>query len=434
MRLHAPDERCSAIPGLGRPAQRAADGDVDRLLCGTSADQPVRGGGRVLHRTPVHRPAGTPAHRRGGRPGAMVGHRARLRGRAGGAAARAATPSRRRRCSRCWRPMLYALAAIITRARCAERAAAGRWRWASTSACLRQELLALVAVRRSSHPSARADRELSVLFGPWAVMDVQAWLLMTVLALLMVALAPAWRWPIRLAPAAIVGAFDYTYVVFAVVWGYVLLDDVPGRSRVARRDAHRRRRRPGSRRSADLPAGAAGKPDRHTEGEVAMSAAIQAIERKLAAGQIILLDGGTGTELERRGAAMDDAAWCALATASHPELLRSIHEDYVRLGCDIITANTFASARHMMERSGKASARRSAAARGRTCPRGRAADRGRGGAGCCCGLDLDDAAGREGKRPARREREPRRDTLGRQSARGGRDAWPRRVPICCFSR
>ena len=36
----------------------------------------------------------------------------------------------------------------------------------------------------------------------------------------------------QLAPAAIVGAFDYAYVVFAVVWGYILLDDV---SRATRR-------------------------------------------------------------------------------------------------------------------------------------------------------------------------------------------------------
>jgi S-methylmethionine-dependent homocysteine/selenocysteine methylase len=84
-----------------------------------------------------------------------------------------------------------------------------------------------------------------------------------------------------------------------------------------------------------------------------MNAAIEAIELSLAEERIILLDGGTGTELERRGVAMDDAAWCALATASHPDLLRSIHEDYVRLGCDVITANTFASARHMMEQSGQ---------------------------------------------------------------------------------
>ena len=83
-----------------------------------------------------------------------------------------------------------------------------------------------------------------------------------------------------------------------------------------------------------------------------MTDAMRAIQDKLATGQTIILDGATGTELQRRGAPMDDDAWCAVATASHPELLRGIHEDYIRIGADIVTANTFASARHLLERAG----------------------------------------------------------------------------------
>lgn len=83
-----------------------------------------------------------------------------------------------------------------------------------------------------------------------------------------------------------------------------------------------------------------------------MTDTMRAIEHKLATGQTIILDGATGTELQRRGAPMDDDAWCAVATASHPELLRGIHEDYIRIGADIVTANTFASARHLLERAG----------------------------------------------------------------------------------
>src|SRR5262245_60323130 len=70
---------------------------------------------------------------------------------------------------------------------------------------------------------------------------------------------------------------------------------------------------------------------------VAMKEPMHALERMLAQDRVVLLDGATGTELQRRGAAMDDGAWCALATASHPELLRAIHEDYVRAGCDVVT-------------------------------------------------------------------------------------------------
>ena len=65
----------------------------------------------------------------------------------------------------------------------------------------------------------------------------------------------------------------------------------------------------------------------------------------IAAGEVILIDGGTGTELERRGATMHDDAWCAMATRTAPELLRQIHEDYVRAGARVITTNTYASGR-----------------------------------------------------------------------------------------
>jgi homocysteine S-methyltransferase len=78
----------------------------------------------------------------------------------------------------------------------------------------------------------------------------------------------------------------------------------------------------------------------------------RAIAAKLARGEVVVLDGGTGTELQRRGAPMDDAAWCALATVTHGELLRGVHEDYIRAGADIITTNTFSAARHLLERAG----------------------------------------------------------------------------------
>lgn len=72
----------------------------------------------------------------------------------------------------------------------------------------------------------------------------------------------------------------------------------------------------------------------------------------MSAGKIIVLDGGTGTELERRGATMVDEAWCAMATLSDPDILRGVHEDYIRAGARIITANTFATNRTMLEPAG----------------------------------------------------------------------------------
>src|SRR5262245_452516 len=79
-----------------------------------------------------------------------------------------------------------------------------------------------------------------------------------------------------------------------------------------------------------------------------------AIRDRLKTGKVVFLDGPIGTELQKRGVPMDDDAWCAPATESHPHLLRAIHEDYIRAGVDIITANTFSSSRVLLGLSGRA--------------------------------------------------------------------------------
>jgi S-methylmethionine-dependent homocysteine/selenocysteine methylase len=76
------------------------------------------------------------------------------------------------------------------------------------------------------------------------------------------------------------------------------------------------------------------------------------LEQRIAAGEVIILDGATGTELEKRGVPMDDAAWCAAALATHPDVVRSVHEDYIRVGTDIIITNTFPAAKHVLEEAG----------------------------------------------------------------------------------
>ena len=76
------------------------------------------------------------------------------------------------------------------------------------------------------------------------------------------------------------------------------------------------------------------------------------LDARIKQGEVILLDGATGTELERRGVPMHGKVWCAEATLSHPEVLRAVHEDYIRAGAEVIITNTFASARHALEPAG----------------------------------------------------------------------------------
>ena len=67
------------------------------------------------------------------------------------------------------------------------------------------------------------------------------------------------------------------------------------------------------------------------------------IAAKLARGDIIILDGGTGTDIQRRGATMSGDTWCAEANMTHPDIVCEVHRDYVKAGADMVIANTFAT-------------------------------------------------------------------------------------------
>lgn len=75
-------------------------------------------------------------------------------------------------------------------------------------------------------------------------------------------------------------------------------------------------------------------------------------QRTLSAGGTLPIDGGTGSELRRRGMALDAATWSALAPLTHYELLRGIHADYIAAGADIVTTSTFATTRFVLEAAG----------------------------------------------------------------------------------
>ena len=53
------------------------------------------------------------------------------------------------------------------------------------------------------------------------------------------------------------------------------------------------------------------------------------LKERLSAGGQIILDGATGSELERRGVPMDKNAWCSPSVTTHSEVLKSIHKDYI---------------------------------------------------------------------------------------------------------
>ena len=75
-------------------------------------------------------------------------------------------------------------------------------------------------------------------------------------------------------------------------------------------------------------------------------------QAKLNDGGIVLLDGGTGSELQRRGVPMSGAAWSGAAVHTHPDVLRAVHHDYIAAGAEVIITNTFGTSRSALSAAG----------------------------------------------------------------------------------
>ncbi|WP_319521690.1 homocysteine S-methyltransferase family protein [uncultured Desulfosarcina sp.] len=66
----------------------------------------------------------------------------------------------------------------------------------------------------------------------------------------------------------------------------------------------------------------------------------------------ILLDGGMGRELQFRGVQLSRQIWSASALTEAPDMVRTVHEDYIRAGADIITTNTYGLIRENLAKAG----------------------------------------------------------------------------------
>ncbi len=64
-------------------------------------------------------------------------------------------------------------------------------------------------------------------------------------------------------------------------------------------------------------------------------------EKKATLGRPLVLDGALGTLLQQRNFNADKNLWYSGFNFSNPQLIRKIHEEYISVGSDIITTNTF---------------------------------------------------------------------------------------------
>jgi homocysteine S-methyltransferase len=67
---------------------------------------------------------------------------------------------------------------------------------------------------------------------------------------------------------------------------------------------------------------------------------------------VVVLDGGLATELERRGANLNDPLWSARLLLENPELIRQVHLDYFRAGADVATSASYQATFPGLERYG----------------------------------------------------------------------------------
>jgi S-methylmethionine-dependent homocysteine/selenocysteine methylase len=78
-------------------------------------------------------------------------------------------------------------------------------------------------------------------------------------------------------------------------------------------------------------------------------ASYQELQGRLDRGDVIILDGAIGTQLQAMGVPMNVTDWAAAGLHTHPHTVRHMHEAYIRAGADVITTNTYSSARHNLE-------------------------------------------------------------------------------------
>ena len=70
-------------------------------------------------------------------------------------------------------------------------------------------------------------------------------------------------------------------------------------------------------------------------------------------GDLVVIDGGTGTEIQRRGVGMDGDTWCAEANLVAPDVVREVHRAYIEAGAELIIANTFATSPFLFSSLGR---------------------------------------------------------------------------------
>lgn len=119
--------------------------------------------------------------------------------------------------------IFYGLAAVITRSKCAGENSMSVAM--SLNLCL--VMSGALGVGGAMVLPNTGDLSFPFLQIPWIAMSNGTWAIIVLLGVLLVAESIGVAKAYQIAPAAIVGTFDYSYLVFAVFWSFVFFADTP---------------------------------------------------------------------------------------------------------------------------------------------------------------------------------------------------------------
>lgn len=115
----------------------------------------------------------------------------------------------------------YAVAAILTRARCAAEPPLAIAFWLNL-ACLAAGLA--LGLTQGALP---APDWASFITGPWHPMGLRDWAMIAALAALILVLSVSLAHAYQSPRPELIAALDYVYMIFVVFWGYVIFSEMP---------------------------------------------------------------------------------------------------------------------------------------------------------------------------------------------------------------
>lgn len=119
---------------------------------------------------------------------------------------------------------LYAVAAVLTRAKCAEEAPAALAVSLNIALVVCGGVASLWLV---TFPSEHAT-SYPFLFGQWSALNMQTVGILVVMALLIVGISIGLARAYQSPRPQVIATFDYAYLIFAAFWGYLFFREVPG--------------------------------------------------------------------------------------------------------------------------------------------------------------------------------------------------------------